>query len=87
LPGSALRPLACETRLLAQLALDLGQTLLDVRGGGRRGGRLARRRRALTQVLDLRVRVLDLLEASRRLRRAVVVVGVVELDQPPVGGA
>jgi hypothetical protein len=36
---------------------------------------------------DRRVGVLDLLEAPGRLERAVVVIGMVELDEPAVRGA
>jgi hypothetical protein len=37
--------------------------------------------------VDLRVGVLDLLEASRRFLRTAVVIGMVELHETPIGGA
>jgi hypothetical protein len=60
--------------------------LLEVRVGGRR---LLSWRHRVAPALgeDRRVRLLNLLEAARGLGRAVVVVGVVELDEPPVGRA
>ena len=86
-PGGALGLFASDAGLLEELAFDRGQALLDVGAGRRRGRGLARGRSPAAQVLDLRVSVLDLFEPARRLGGAVVVVGVVQLNQPPIGGA
>jgi hypothetical protein len=86
LTGSALGTLAGRSGLLAQLPLEVGQPLLDVGAAlGRRRCRVRRRRVAPALAGDRRVRVLDLLEPAGGFDRAVVVVGMVELDQAPVG--
>ena len=85
LAGRALGALASCPGLLAELALEVGQPLLDV-GAGRRGWGGGRDRGAAPQARDLPVGLLDLLEPPRGLDRAAVVVGMVQLDEPPVGG-
>jgi hypothetical protein len=85
LAGSALGALASYPGLIAELTLETGQPLLDVRAGrGGWGG--GRDRGAAPQARDLPVGLLDLLEPPRGLDRAAVVVGVVLLDEAPVGG-
>lgn len=86
LAGGALGALARDAGLLAELALQPGQPLLDVGAGRRRRGG-GRNRGAAPLARDLPVGLLDLLEASRGLDRSAVVVGMVLLDESPVGGA
>jgi len=74
---------------LAQLTLEIGEPGLDVRigAGWGRGWAGAIRRGTGSggaRPPDLRVCLLDCFEATCRLGRATVVVGVVKLHQPPV---
>jgi hypothetical protein len=88
LSGGALGTLAGRPGLLAQVALEVGQPLLDVRARGRRRGlRAWRGRMAPALASDRRIGLLDLLEPPGGFARAVIVVGMVELDQAPVGRA
>jgi hypothetical protein len=84
LSGGALGAFANDPGLVAQLAIEVGQALLDVGAARWRRRRARLRRMAPALAGDRRVGILDLLEAPGGLGRAVVVVGVVELDQPTV---
>ena len=80
------RPLRADPCSREQLALDLRKPRLGDGIEDRATRRIRRRRPPITRPPDLRVRVLNLFEATGSIARTRVVVRMVKLDKPAIGG-